>query len=52
MPLSALISPVFFLLAGKYLEYEDNTKGITLLIIGILLLFTAIIECNLKKENK
>ena len=51
MPITALISPVFFIQAGTYLTEEDNTKGLVLLGLGILFMLTGIIQCN-KKENK
>ena len=52
MPITVLISPVFFIQAGTYLTEEDNTKGLILLGLGILFMLAGIIECKNEKENK
>lgn len=50
MPIAGLFSPLFFLLAGENMAEEKMEVGLPLVVVGIVLMGIAIVQCNLKKR--
>ena len=50
MPITILISPVLFVMAGRFMD-TDITKSLWILGIGIVMILFGIVECNIKDKT-